>query len=60
LKHLIEKGKLTYHDLDTMLDTYRDSNTIKQGNPIYYIANRPTTDNDHAKGQIFDKNKWYE
>jgi hypothetical protein len=56
----IDECKLTYHDLDTMLDTYRDSNTIKQGNPIYFLANRPITDNDHAKGHIFDKNKWYE
>lgn len=56
----IDECNLTYHDLDTMLDTYRDSNTIKQGNPIYYICNRPITHNDHAKGYIFDKYKWYE
>lgn len=43
-----------------MLDTYRDSNTIKQGNQIYYVCNRTITYNDHAKGKIFDKNKWYE
>ena len=56
----IDECGLTYLDLDTMLDTYRDSNTIKQYNLIYNVCNRPITHNDHAKGHIFDKNKWYE
>jgi hypothetical protein len=56
----IEKANLTYNDLDTMLNTYNDSNTTSQSNPIYYIANRYIANSDHTNGRIFDKNKWYE
>jgi hypothetical protein len=51
----IENSDLTYADLDTMLDTYHDSDSAKDLNPLYYIVNRPESTVQHT----FDKfDKW--
>lgn len=51
---LIESHKLTYDDLDMMLNTYHDSDSAKDFNPIYYIVNRSIT-NEHRTKELFDK-----
>jgi len=38
---LIKTTDLTYKDLDTMINTYHDSDSFKDFNPLYYIVNRP-------------------
>jgi hypothetical protein len=52
--NLIEYHELTYEDLDTMLNTYHDSDSSKDFNPIYYLVNRPENKNHKTEG-IFDK-----
>lgn len=52
--NLIEEVKLTYEDLDMMLNTYHDSDSAKDFNPIYYIVNRPENKNWTTQ-EIFDK-----
>ena len=51
---LIEYHKLSYEDLDVMLNTYHDSDSAKDFNPIYYIVNRYVS-NTHTTKEIFDK-----
>jgi hypothetical protein len=51
----IEKGKLTYDDLDVMVNTYHDSDSAKDFNPMYYIVNRPESNVVYSLGEIFDK-----
>ena len=53
-KNLIEDFNLDYSDLDMMLNTYHDSDSEKDYNPIYYIVNRPEN-NNHRTKKIFDK-----
>jgi len=53
--NLIENKNLTYDDLDTMLNTFHDSDSAKDFNPIYYIVNRPESTVHHTPGDIFDK-----
>ena len=52
--NLIVHHKLTYEDLDMMLNTYHDSDSAKDFNPIYYIVNR-NVNNTHKTKEIFDK-----
>jgi hypothetical protein len=51
---LIEKHHFNYNDLDMMLNTYHDSDSAKDNNPIYYIVNRPENSN-HTTKKKFDK-----
>ena len=51
---LITLYNLKYDDLDMMLDTYHDSDSAKDFNPIYYIVNRHQEMN-HTTTKIFDK-----
>ena len=51
---LIVSHKLSYEDLDMMLNTYHDSDSAKDFNPIYYIVNR-NVNNTHKTKEIFDK-----
>ena len=51
---LIVYHKLSYEDLDMMLNTYHDSDSAKDFNPIYYIVNR-NVNNYHKTKEIFDK-----
>jgi hypothetical protein len=53
--HFIENTGLTYNDLDTILNTFHDSDSAKDLNPLYYIVNRPQSNIHHTKGEIFDK-----
>lgn len=52
---LITNTDLTYDDLDTMINTYHDSDSAKDYNPLYYIVNRPETNIFHSNGFIFNK-----
>ena len=53
---LVERTSLTYDDLGTVLDTYHDSDSEKDHNPLYYIVNRPENPIWNSRGYIF--NKW--
>jgi len=52
---LINNTDLTYNDLDTMINTYHDSDSFKDYNPLYYIVNRSESKIWHSKGHIFNK-----
>jgi hypothetical protein len=52
---LIKKTDLTYDDLDVMINTYHDSDSYKDFNPLYYIVNRGETSHFHSEGYIFNK-----
>ena len=51
---LVEKYNFNYNQLDTMLNTYHDSDSAKDYNPIYYIVNRPEN-SIHTTKKIFNK-----
>ncbi len=53
--YLINNTDLKIEDLDTMLNTYHDSDSSKDFNPIYYIVNRTQSEKFSSPGQIFDK-----
>jgi len=55
--NLIKDTNLNYDNLDVILNTYHDSDSQKDFNPMYYIVNRPECKIFHSKGFIFDKNK---
>ena len=44
-----------YNDLDTMINTYHDSDSAKDYNPLYYIVNRPENKIHHSEGVFFNK-----
>lgn len=52
---LVERHKFDYCELDTMLNTYHDSDSAKDYNPIYYIVNRPESKTHRTSKKIFDK-----
>ena len=52
--NLVTKYNFNYEQLDTMLNTYHDSDSAKDYNPIYYIVNRPEN-SIHTTKKIFDK-----
>lgn len=43
------------NDLDVMINTYHDSDSEKDFNPLYYIVNRPETTIWHSENEIFTK-----
>lgn len=49
---LIKTTVLTYDDLDTMINTYHDSDSFKDFNPLYYIVNRPENTICHTSPDI--------
>ena len=51
----ITNTDLHYRDLDTMLNTYHDSYSAKDLNPIYFIVNRPESTVTHSGTDTFDK-----
>jgi len=51
---LVEIYNFNYSELDMMLNTYHDSDSAKDYNPIYYIVNRLENSN-HKTKKIFDK-----
>jgi hypothetical protein len=54
----IEKG-LTYKDMDVMIDMFHNPNSAGQENPLYYIVNRPISNENQTKGYLFNKYEWY-
>ena len=54
---LVEKTNLTYADIDTLLNTFHDSDSQKDYNPIYYIVNRPICTTFHSPNKYFNKHE---
>jgi len=57
--YLMTQTDLTIYDLDTMLNTYHDSDSAKDWNPLYYIVNRCQNKSFHSVDHIFDKYHFY-
>ena len=57
--YLMTQTDLTIYDLDTMLNTFHDSDSAKDWNPLYYIVNRWQCPKFHSRGHIFDKYDFY-
>lgn len=55
---LIKKYNFNYDQLDMMLNTYHDSDSAKDYNPIYYIVNREEN-SIHKTKKIFEKYAFY-
>lgn len=51
---LVNNG-LTYNDLDTIINTYHDSDSEKDFNPMYKIVNRKESTIFNSEGYIFNK-----
>jgi len=41
--------------MDVMINTYHDSDSQKDFNPLYYIVNRPENNVWHSENEIFTK-----
>jgi hypothetical protein len=41
------------NDMDVMINTYHDSDSEKDFNPLYYIVNRPESTTWHSENEIF-------
>ncbi len=52
---LINSGKFTYNDLDMMINTFHNSNTLKDNHPLYFIVNRHQCLDRLDKKDIFNK-----
>lgn len=52
---LVEHTSLDYNCLDTMINTFHDSDSAKDFNPLYYIVNRYENNVQHTVGDFFDK-----
>lgn len=50
----IKKG-YTVDNIDVMINSFHDSDSAKDYNPLYYIVNRNQTNNWSSKGQVFNK-----
>lgn len=48
-----------YSCIDVMINTYHDSDTSKDYNPLYTIVNRKQTDTWHSSNDIFDKKQHF-
>jgi hypothetical protein len=46
---------LTNNDMDFIIDTYHDSDSYKDLNPLYYMVSRPESKIWHSEGYIVDK-----
>ncbi len=57
---LINKTDLNSDDLDFMIDTFHDSDSFKDYNPLYYIINRPIEMNFFSFGYRFNKTDFYD
>jgi hypothetical protein len=56
--NLIKSNILTYNDLDVMINTYHDSDTFKDLNPLYYIVNREESKIWKSEGKYFNKHNF--
>jgi hypothetical protein len=55
-KNLMVNNNLRLKDIDTVIHTYHDSDSEKDRNPLYYIANRPQCSSSYNnETQIFNK-----
>lgn len=52
---LVRRNGLNYNDLDVMINTYHDSDSHKDYNPLYSIVNRSESNVFHSNGHIFNK-----
>ena len=52
---LVKNANMTYNDFDVMIDTYHDSDSFKDYNPLYYIVNRAENTKFSSEGHIFNK-----
>lgn len=55
LWHHFLKLNIDSKDLDVIINTYHDSDSEKDYNPLYYIVNRPQTNVWHSLNEIFNK-----
>lgn len=46
---------LTNNDMDFMIDTYHDSDTFKDFNPLYYMVSRPENQKWHSENYLIDR-----
>jgi hypothetical protein len=53
--NLINDSDLTYDDIDVIINTFHDSDSAKDYNPLYYIVNRPICNDNHSAGYAFNK-----
>jgi hypothetical protein len=53
--HMINNMDLTYEDLGVMIQTYHDSDSYKDLNPLYYIVNREECKTWKCYDKIFSK-----
>jgi hypothetical protein len=53
---LVQNTDLTNKDLDAMIETFHDSDSKKETNPLYYIVNREICKTHLHPGFYFDKN----
>jgi hypothetical protein len=54
-EYLMTHTNLTCNDLDTILPTFHDSDSLKDWNPLYYIVNREECKRQHCT-DTFNKN----
>ncbi len=47
--------KINYNDMDVIINTYHDSDSQKDLNPLYYIVNRSESSVWHSKNYIFTR-----
>ena len=47
---------LTNNDMDFMIDTYHDSDTFKDFNPLYYMVSRSENQKWHSENFVIDRN----
>lgn len=55
--HFVNNIHLTHDDLDVMINTFHDSDSEKDFNPIYYLLNRPESSSWYSKDYVFIKPK---
>ena len=52
---LVTHANLSNDDIGLLVDTYHDSDSHKDWNPLYYIVNRPRTNHWRSPGVTFDR-----
>ncbi len=57
-EYLVINNIVEYNDLDMMVNTYHDTNTIKDYNPYYYIVNRSRNLKWHTPNLVFNKDNF--
>jgi len=57
--HLIVNGKMNNDDMDFIINTFHDSDSQKDYNPLYYIVNRPQSLSWYDQNKTFNKEKFF-